>query len=533
MSKVSTYRVYDVVAPSVSDDYTKGFFPGCEWFNMTTNILYINKGVTIGAAVWVESGLPSSVSVLQFSPGATPSVHTEGKVYWDSTDHTLCLMSEITGSILQLGQENWVRAVNKTGSVISNGSVVYLSGAQGNRPTVSLAIASSVSSDATIGLATNDIANNAEGYVTTFGIVRGVNTSAFTAGDTLWLSASVNGGIVNVKPSSPNAAVRIGYALNSTNDGSILVSVDVGGVIAAHTHTASQISDSTAIGRALLTAGSVTAQQNALGVAPARNLLHNTQFKINQIGYAGGSVSRGARTYDRWRWYSYTQGSLSLSGKTATVSTSGEVAQVIYAEDLPSASIGEFITLVASNSGTAQLYIGGTPVSNGGTIAVVPGTNVIVSFGPGTILDPIVAIGTVLPAVEHKPYAIDLAQCQRHFYRLYSGDSYPNTYVDSCESVVVNSTSTARLQVRLPQPMRVAPSISIGVGRGEVYSGISRLTIINTTYASSSTGSNVTSATITATVDTSTATMVTGRSGLLSATSSVKFDYHFDSEIPL
>jgi hypothetical protein len=157
-----------------------------------------------------------------------PSPHTEGTVYWDSSDHTLNMMSDKVGSILQIGQENWVRVVNKTGATLTDGSVVYISGAQGNRPTATPAVASSVSSDKTIGMVTTDIPDNQEGYVTVFGVVNGFNTSSFSAGDELWLHPTVAGTITNVKPTSPNNIVRIGYALNSTNNGKIFVNVHSG-----------------------------------------------------------------------------------------------------------------------------------------------------------------------------------------------------------------------------------------------------------------------------------------------------------------
>lgn len=174
-----------------------------------------------GGVVWVDK-------YLQATPQTAPT-HAEGRMYWDSTDHTLSLQSEITGSTLQVGQENWVRCVNKTGSTISDGSVVYISGAQGNRPTMSLALSNS--GDAihrTIGVTTASVANNAEGYVTVLGIVRGINTTGFTEGDILYVSTTTPGALTNVEPVFPNHAVTVGYALNSTVNGSIFVSVDTG-----------------------------------------------------------------------------------------------------------------------------------------------------------------------------------------------------------------------------------------------------------------------------------------------------------------
>lgn len=163
---------------------------------------------------------------LGIAPVTVPT--TEGTLSWSTQDRTLNIQSEIADSVLQVGQENWVRVVNKTGIQIDDGQAVYISGAQGNRPKVSLAKADSESTSYTIGVATANIANNAEGYATVFGLVRGFNTSGFTAGDALYLSAVTAGALTNVRPSAPNHGVFVGYALNSTPNGMIFVNPDTG-----------------------------------------------------------------------------------------------------------------------------------------------------------------------------------------------------------------------------------------------------------------------------------------------------------------
>lgn len=160
---------------------------------------------------------------IQYS--ASPSATTLQRLaYWDAGNQTVSInVDSASGVSLQLGQEQYVRASNKTGTAITNGSVVYINGAQGNRPTIRLAQADSGSTSLVIGVATQDIANNAEGFVTTIGIVNGFNTSSFTAGDELYLSPTSEGVLTNVAPSSPYFTVPVAIALNSTNNGSIFV----------------------------------------------------------------------------------------------------------------------------------------------------------------------------------------------------------------------------------------------------------------------------------------------------------------------
>jgi hypothetical protein len=168
---------------------------------------------------------------LQMNIAAGVPTQVEGLVFWDATDHALSYFNDITGTSMQLGTELWVRGVNKTGATLTDGTVVFVSGAQGNRPTITKAYATLDSVHSTIGVVTADILDNAEGNVTTFGLVRGYDTSGFAAGDPLYISAVTPGLLTNVRPVAPNHAVRVGYALNSTIDGLIMVDVDIGSAL--------------------------------------------------------------------------------------------------------------------------------------------------------------------------------------------------------------------------------------------------------------------------------------------------------------
>jgi hypothetical protein len=171
----------------------------------------------------------SEMHLESLSGGNVPA-YEEGMLFYNGEKRTLNLYNDIEDVALDLGEENWIRIVNKTGSQINNGQVVYINGAQGNRPTVALADnADELTADDVIGLATHNITNNQEGFITTFGVVREINTSSWTTGDQLFLDSS--GGLTNIEPETPLHRVRIGYALNSTNDGQVLVVVQSSGEI--------------------------------------------------------------------------------------------------------------------------------------------------------------------------------------------------------------------------------------------------------------------------------------------------------------
>jgi len=77
--------------------------------------------------------------------------------------------------------------------------------------------------------------NNQEGFVTTSGLVRNLNTTGslqgetWADGDLLYLSPTVEGRITNVKPVAPDHLIIIGYVVHAhITQGTIFVKVDNG-----------------------------------------------------------------------------------------------------------------------------------------------------------------------------------------------------------------------------------------------------------------------------------------------------------------
>lgn len=127
----------------------------------------------------------TAIPALQFDTTAVQSVQQAGHVHWNSTDNTLELDVSATGA-LQVGFEQWVIGRNNTGSTISDGTPVRITGGQGDQTL----IAKDRGLGEIVGVATQDIANNATGRVTTFGILHDLNTSAFSDGNALYCSST-------------------------------------------------------------------------------------------------------------------------------------------------------------------------------------------------------------------------------------------------------------------------------------------------------------------------------------------------------
>lgn len=153
----------------------------------------------------------------------------ERAIKWNDGEGTLEVGLKGGNVKLPVGQEEITLCYNGTGSTLDKGTVVYISGAQGQRPSISKASASSEStSSKTFGVVSENIANGAEGFVTTFGVVSNVNTSSFTEGSALYLSTTA-GGIVSTPQTAPNHSVFIGYCLKSNaSSGRIFVKVQNG-----------------------------------------------------------------------------------------------------------------------------------------------------------------------------------------------------------------------------------------------------------------------------------------------------------------
>jgi hypothetical protein len=119
---------------------------------------------------------------------------------------------------------------NSTGSTIPKGSVVYISGATGQMPNITLADADTeATSSKTIGLTLDAIPNNTNGTIITSGTFHNVDTSAFADGNTLWLSSTAGQMVATTPPAKPANSVFIGYvAYAHPSNGKIVVAIQNG-----------------------------------------------------------------------------------------------------------------------------------------------------------------------------------------------------------------------------------------------------------------------------------------------------------------
>ena len=183
---------------------------------------------TINNDLLVSASHLATVDALQLdtTPGVSASV---GRFIWDDGDGTAHITLKGGNVDLAIGQEEVALCYNGSGSAMSDGQVVYIAGAQGQRPDIRLADSSTESSSTkTFGVVTEPIADGEEGFVATFGLVKGIDTEDFAEGAALWLSASA-GVFTDEMPQSPDHAVFIGYVVKShASSGQIFVNIQNG-----------------------------------------------------------------------------------------------------------------------------------------------------------------------------------------------------------------------------------------------------------------------------------------------------------------
>ena len=192
-------------------------------------------GGTVNGPTNFTNGLTANTfhtDYIDFNTGDTVTTDY-GRINWDSGTGTLNIGvgDSTTGLIdFQVGQEEVVRVFNSEATTLTKGEIVYVSGSQGNRPSVKRAIATGDGySVTTLGMVSSDITSGSQGYVTTFGIISNLNTNGLTGGTAIWLSPTIAGGYTEIKPQAPYHTVLLGYVVRvSSTVGSIFVNISNG-----------------------------------------------------------------------------------------------------------------------------------------------------------------------------------------------------------------------------------------------------------------------------------------------------------------
>jgi len=182
--------------------------------------LYFNKLDNL-----LQQLIDGSVDSITFEQAAGISV-TPGQMAWNAADGTLDIGMGYDGVVQQVGLETYYRI--KADGDINNGDVVMYTGSVGASGVIKAAPSATVLTEGLVimGVATMDIPNNAFGYITAFGLVRGINTTGASVGETwvdgdiLYYNPNYVGSLTNVRPLAPNEVVVVAAVVNAAPGGS-------------------------------------------------------------------------------------------------------------------------------------------------------------------------------------------------------------------------------------------------------------------------------------------------------------------------
>jgi hypothetical protein len=189
-------------------------------FPNTTNKLRLGIQTTGDGLIYRHSGTPSWTptginNAWQSIDTLTGDLYTYRGGTW---------FLEVKGDLQQV----YPLVINKTGSPILRGQVVGVDTSQivqGDQIRIMPAIGDGgLSSNLIMGVAANDIADNASGYVAWFGYVREVDQTdiaqtgiTLNVGDILYLSATEPGRLTNVEPTPPALKTTIALVVRKPN----------------------------------------------------------------------------------------------------------------------------------------------------------------------------------------------------------------------------------------------------------------------------------------------------------------------------
>ena len=298
-------------------------------------------------------------------PSATAVTTAAGKMWYDGSTGTWNAGMGGGNITQQIGEELFV--YGKASSAITDTplQLVYKTGTVGASGVLTFAptIAGLTDDNLILGCATEPIALNAFGRITTYGIIHGITTTGSVYGET-WADNDdiyynpVTGGLTKTKPTAPNLKLFIGTVVNagSGGSGSFYVKVGANGSL-------NSLSD---VQTATNTAGQVLSYSTSAGYWKNTSLTAGSGVDITT--YTNGNITI-AGTYSNANVTSYLptySGSLAASSDIVALlanagaqsnSIAGANVAIITANTAMKSYVDAVTTAWTSNAATQQAQI--------------------------------------------------------------------------------------------------------------------------------------------------------------------------------
>jgi hypothetical protein len=204
----------DVVGPASATDNA------IARFDTTTGKLIQNSVVTVSDAGVVDGVTHmNNVDYIDFDTTYATTLGA-GQLGWNGND-TLGL-GMIGGNVIQhIGEDVFFYV--KASATITKGQLCMFTGAVGSSGVLTAAPSTAIPfAEAIIGVAAENIANNAFGLVQSVGTLRGVDTSAFLDGDILYYNSAVTGGFTKTFPASGPIVIAAAVAKAGSGGSGVL-----------------------------------------------------------------------------------------------------------------------------------------------------------------------------------------------------------------------------------------------------------------------------------------------------------------------
>lgn len=207
--------------------YTSATNANARLDSLSATYVHINNGTSTNQSL-ITATIPQKITFGQSTSGNTYEI---GEVGWDADNETYSfgLGNSVVG---QAFYENFIAVENHTGVQINNGAVVYDAGGVGmsGKIKAGLFVANgSIDPCKILGVATEDIPQGAQGRITHFGKVRGIDLDGSVYGETwtngveVFASTNVAGGLTIFEPPAPYPSVSIGVVNAAANNGTLSV----------------------------------------------------------------------------------------------------------------------------------------------------------------------------------------------------------------------------------------------------------------------------------------------------------------------
>jgi hypothetical protein len=177
-------------------------------YDTTSGKLIQNSTVTIS-----DAGAIANVDSITFDTATPPALTTQGQMAWNANEETVDI--QLNGFALHTGEHIVYHVKNETGSTIAKGVPVMFAGTNGNSGKLLIQPWNGTGpSEYFMGLTAEELSDDEEGFVISFGKLRGIQTNGGNYGQT-WVNgdiiyaATTTGNLTKTQPVAPNPHITV------------------------------------------------------------------------------------------------------------------------------------------------------------------------------------------------------------------------------------------------------------------------------------------------------------------------------------